>query len=43
LVTRGETISPTSIAQARLLLASNDPRRLRAAMNERQIIPGGVD
>lgn len=28
LVTRGETISPASIAQAKLLLARNDPRRL---------------
>ena len=38
-VTRGETISPRSIAQARSLLASNDPRQLQRGDQRTADIP----
>ena len=42
LVTRGETISPRSIAQARSLLESNDPRRLHRGDQRTADIPAAL-
>lgn len=42
LVSRNETISPLSIAQARWLLQSNDPRRLRPGEARRAAIPAAL-
>ncbi|MDP3537772.1 MAG: hypothetical protein Q8S26_03620 [Azonexus sp.] len=39
LVSRSETISPNSVAQARWLFDTNDPRRLRAGEARRTAIP----
>jgi len=42
LVSRGETVSPQSIAQARWLLLSNDPRRLRPGELRRTAMPAAL-
>lgn len=42
LVKRSETISPVAIAQARWLLLTNDPRRLRAGDARRTPIPAAL-
>ncbi|MEF8700375.1 MAG: hypothetical protein V5B33_13835 [Candidatus Accumulibacter sp. UW20] len=42
LVSRGETLSQESIAEARRLLASNDPRRLRADGERTAMIPAAL-
>lgn len=42
LVTRGETITPTSIAEARRVLARNDPRRLRRGERRTAEIPAAL-
>jgi hypothetical protein len=42
LVSRPATITPQAIAQARLLLLVNDPRRLQAGDARRAIIPAGL-
>ncbi|MBL8409116.1 MAG: hypothetical protein JNJ81_15110 [Candidatus Accumulibacter sp.] len=42
MVSRDETISPTSIAEARRLLVSNDPRRLRRGDERTVVIPSGL-
>jgi hypothetical protein len=42
LVDRSPTISQTSIAQARRLLASNDPRRLRRGDERSDVIPAAL-
>jgi hypothetical protein len=42
LVSRPATISPQSIAQARLLLLINDPRRLQAGDARRAVIPASL-
>lgn len=42
LVSRPATITPQSIAQARLLLLINDPRRLQAGDARRTVIPAGL-
>jgi hypothetical protein len=42
LVSRDETISPTSISEARRLLAQNDPRRLRGGEERTAVIPVGL-
>ena len=39
LVERGESISPDAVAQARRLLLTNDPRRMRAGEQRRAAIP----
>ncbi|WP_300455676.1 hypothetical protein [Accumulibacter sp.] len=41
-VSRGETISPSSIAQARRLLASNDPRRLQRGDERTADLPAAL-
>ncbi|HMW80095.1 MAG TPA: hypothetical protein PKC78_06965, partial [Accumulibacter sp.] len=42
LVKRGETIAPTAIAEARRLLALNDPRRLRRGEKRTAEIPAAL-
>ncbi|MBL8374480.1 hypothetical protein [Accumulibacter sp.] len=42
LVSRGETISQASIAEARRLLASNDPRRLQKGDERTAVIPAAL-
>lgn len=42
LVNRPETISPMAIAQARRLVAANDPRRLRAGEERQVAIPAAL-
>jgi hypothetical protein len=42
LVSRPATITPESIAQARRLLLTNDPRRLQAGEVRRTVIPAGL-
>lgn len=42
LVTRGETISPMAVAQARWLFSANDPRRLQAGEAKRTAIPAAL-
>lgn len=42
LVSRPATITPQAIAQARLLLLVNDPRRLQAGDARRAVIPAGL-
>ncbi len=42
MVSRDETISPTSIAEARRLLVSNDPRRLRRGDERTVVIPSAL-
>ena len=42
LVSRGATIAPASVAEARSLLASNDPRRLRRGDERTAQIPGAL-
>ncbi|MBI2275892.1 MAG: hypothetical protein HYU74_00930 [Dechloromonas sp.] len=42
LVSRSETISPNSVAQARGLLLTNDPRRLRSGEARRTAIPAAL-
>lgn len=42
LVSRGATIAPRSVAQARFLLATNDPRRLLSGETRRTAIPAAL-
>ncbi|MDD2744747.1 MAG: hypothetical protein PHV02_21000, partial [Rhodocyclaceae bacterium] len=42
LVSRGETISPIAVAQARWLFSANDPRRLQAGEARRTAIPASL-
>ena len=42
LVSRGETITPLSVAQARFLLKTNDPRRLRSGEARQTAIPAAL-
>lgn len=42
LVSRSETISPTSVAQARWLLMSNDPRQLRSGEARQTAVPAAL-
>lgn len=42
LVSRGETIAPLSVAQARFLLLTNDPRRLRSGDARQAAIPAAL-
>ena len=38
-VVRGESLSPQSVAQAKALLAANDPRRLHSGAQREAVIP----
>lgn len=42
LVSRGESIAPLSVAQARRLLLTNDPRRMRAGETRQTAIPAAL-